>query len=258
MIHGAKEIVRVWVARWFASRLAARSEPLPPFSDPLLIVAPHPDDETLGCGGLIARQTAAGAPVQVVFVTDGEASHRGHPQLSSTDLGVLRREEALAALATLGVPNPRECATFLSAPDGELDKLSEARRTAIRTSLEAILAKTRPRFVCAPYREGGSSEHTAVYEIVESACAASKEVTLLEYPVWAWWNAFRLRPRLDRAASNYRLPLDQTRQVKAAALRCHHSQVEPTPPWRQPVLPRSLAAACGGSSEFYFRRRRDE
>ena len=67
---------------------------------PVVVLAPHPDDETLGCGGLIALKRSLGAPVRVIFMTDGAGSHSGvdRPALTAT-----RKEEASAACNVLGV-----------------------------------------------------------------------------------------------------------------------------------------------------------
>src|SRR4051812_36313606 len=64
----------------------------------MLVIAPHPDDETLGAGGLIAAHRLRGCSVQVIAVTDGEASYSDWP-----DLGAVRAEEQMAALAEMGV-----------------------------------------------------------------------------------------------------------------------------------------------------------
>lgn len=249
-----KEFARRLAARGYAFLLARNSTVLPAPTGAILVVAPHPDDETLGCGGLIAQQAAAGRQVRVVFVTDGEASHRGHPILADHHIGRIRRGEALAALTSLGVADAAKCVVFLEAPDGELDRLSSERRRMVSEALIDEIRATKPAVVCVPYRAGGSSEHTAVFDLTVAACATAGGGMVLEYPVWAWWNALRLRPRLAADAENFRLPLGRLRATKRRALACHRSQVEPTPPWTAPQLPPALTAACCGANEFYFAR----
>src|SRR5690606_38092378 len=56
-------------------RLMSASGGIPALDGPLLVIAPHPDDETLGCGGVIALATCRNVRVHTVFVTDGGASH---------------------------------------------------------------------------------------------------------------------------------------------------------------------------------------
>lgn len=234
--------------------LILRSRTLVPDQAALLVVAPHPDDEVLGCGGLIVRWVRQGLPVRVIFLTDGEASHRGHPRIAATELAARRRSEALAALATLGLPDPLRHVVFCSAPDGELDRLSPTTRQQLLESLMRELKSSPGALTCAPYRQGGSTEHTAACELTTEAIARVGGGVLLEYPIWAWWNPVRLLPPLRWPAENLRLPLADLRPLKLRALACHASQVEALPPWSAPVLPPIIAQACSGSHEFFFRR----
>jgi LmbE family N-acetylglucosaminyl deacetylase len=234
--------------------LGAYSRPYEPGSGPILVVAPHPDDETLGCGGVIALHARRGREVRVVFLTDGEGSHRGHSTLTAGELGSRRRTEALAALGALGIAEPARAADFLGAPDGQLDRLSPETAHTLRLALAGRIRATRPAAVFAPYFFGGSTEHSAAFEFTVGACALAGGAVLLEYPVWAWWNAFRLLPRLRPGSDNLRLALGPDREAKLRALACHRTQTEPIPPWLEPVLPRSLARACCATHEFFFRR----
>lgn len=254
MSFAPKEFLRHLCVCGFALALGVRSRPftLPP--GPLLVVAPHPDDETLGCGGLIASAARAGVAVYTIFLTDGEASHDGHPEFLPSDLARLRKTEALAALAALGVDAPERTTRFFGAPDGRLDQLAPGERDRIGADLTALIRELRPAFVLAPYRAGGSTEHAAAFDLVRGAGAAAGGATLLEYPIWAWWNPFRLGPRLLASDGNLHLALDAaTLARKRRALACHRSQVEPTPPWPQAVLPAAISRACLARREFFFR-----
>lgn len=252
MNNPAKELARRVAARGYAYSLARNSDPLPSIEGPLLVIAPHPDDETLGCGGLIARQAASGRTVHVVYLTDGEASHRGHPILAEHHIGKMRRSEALNALAVLGVANAPEAARFLAAPDGELDRLSSERRRAVCAAIADEMRAVRPAVVCVPYRADGSSEHTAAFAMAHEAWAEVGGERMLEYVVWGWRNPLRLRPRLQNGAENFRLELGDRLAVKRRAVACYRSQVEPTPPWRERRLPGWLTTASCGRHEFYF------
>lgn len=86
----------------------------------VLIVAPHPDDETLGCGGLMSRLVRDGIQVRVVIITNGDAFNHPIPNLKRgpagfIELGHMRQKESLAALEKLGVPG--SSVVFLSYPD---------------------------------------------------------------------------------------------------------------------------------------------
>ena len=115
----------------FPSLLSASGEGLPfpevvlQPTDRILILAPHPDDEVLGCAGIIRKSIRMGLPLRVVFLTSGDKNelsfilYRKHPVLvpkSVLGMGELRHAEALAAAQVLGVPLGR--LVFLGYPDG--------------------------------------------------------------------------------------------------------------------------------------------
>src|SRR6476646_248907 len=96
----------------------------------LLVVAPHPDDEMLGAGGLMQRVRAAGGMVHVIYLTDGDGYPEGvryedHVESPAPrdyrGYGRERKQEARAALAELGLP--KGTGLFLSFPDGGLSPL---------------------------------------------------------------------------------------------------------------------------------------
>lgn len=254
MMDSLKHVVRVSCAVLFATALRFHSRVYAP-RGPVVIIAPHPDDETLGCGGLIALLASHGTSVHVIFLTDGEASHGGHPELTPAKVGLTRRHEAHAALAVLGGPALTRSTVFLGLPDGRLDSLSPPEIATLHTALVETIRRVQPVAVFSPYRHGGSSEHTAASTFTEAACAATGIAEFLEYPIWAWWNPFRLLPQFRRVADNLRLPLAPAlHAAKRAALACHRSQVEPTPPWSDPLLPAAISRACLARREFFFRQ----
>ncbi len=247
-----KNLARWICAAGFARALAFRSRPYAFPSGTALVIAPHADDETLGCGGLIAAKRRRGHEVQVVYITDSAASHRDHPVLTGEAVAALRRAEALQSLALLGVPATH--AHFLNVPDGTLNKLTPTAQVGLVLQLATLIRESGATEVFAPYRDGGSSEHTAAQEIAALAARSCGIGTVLEYPIWAWWNPFRLRSRLAPAAANFRLELGSLRALKRAALACHRTQMEPQPPATEPALPPILARLGCGPTEFFFQR----
>ncbi len=79
----------------------------------MLAVAPHPDDDAIGCGGTLALARDAGLPVRVLYVTDGSASHAGSVNYPPSQLRDVRECEARAGLEALGID--AACARFLRA-----------------------------------------------------------------------------------------------------------------------------------------------
>jgi LmbE family N-acetylglucosaminyl deacetylase len=245
-----KDAVRLALARVIGGLLRAQSRPYPFPSGTALIVAPHADDESLGCGGLLAAKAQRGDPVHVVFVTDSAAAPATTGVAARLGVAARRRGEALAALREFGVP--AECAHFLDAPDGRLDRLGADGAAALHRRLSALLGQLEPDEIFLPYLGGGSTEHDAASWLVRAAIAAGgRSPAIWEYPVWAWWNPLRLRWQLSHARENCRLELGALRAVKRAGLARHASQTQPA---AAPLLPTVLVEACTGPVEFYFHR----
>jgi LmbE family N-acetylglucosaminyl deacetylase len=237
-------VARLW--------LRLRSRPGPPPAGPVtLIVSPHPDDEVLGCGGLIARRIQAGGRVCVLYVTDGSASHPGHPALPPAALAARRLGEALAALRALGA-DPGE-AVFLDERDGTLDRLDPAAERTLVGRIAELLGRLRPAEVFLPCRADGSSEHEAVFRQVQAALRATGLAPrVYEFPVWAWWNPLRLPRPIWQARRIWRCDLAGLQALKARALAEHRSQVEPTPPWTDAPLSREFQLFFDSPEEYFF------
>jgi LmbE family N-acetylglucosaminyl deacetylase/ubiquinone/menaquinone biosynthesis C-methylase UbiE len=140
--------------------------------DQVVVIAAHPDDETLGAAGLLAQATSLGLPTVVVVVTDGAAS--GEPGIAE------RRSAELAA--ALEVLAPHAVVHELGFPDGETD----ASRRAITTTLRAMLDGTLPgALVAMPWRGDGHRDHRVVGEIA-AELASSLGRRFVEYPIWLW------------------------------------------------------------------------
>jgi LmbE family N-acetylglucosaminyl deacetylase len=232
--------------------LRARSRPYPTNGCPVtLVVAPHPDDGVLGCGGLIARRRVNGCAVYVIVVTDGSASHPKHPTVSPSQLAALRRDEEREAMRRLGVDEA--ALEFLDAPDGRLDRLSPTESEAIEGRVFSTLLRVRPDQILLPCRRDGSSEHDACFALVARAAArAALNARVLEYPIWSWWNPRRTLRPLATARRVWRADVGEFHAVKRHALCAFVSQVDPTPPWTQPVLLPDFVSFFTAPSEYYF------
>jgi LmbE family N-acetylglucosaminyl deacetylase len=244
-----KESLRLLLARAVRQLLRANSSPLPLGTGPVLIVAPHADDETLGCGGLLA---ALGSRAHVVFVADS-ANAEWSRAATRAERAAARRAEALAALGQLGLEARQ--ATFLDAPDGALDRLGIAEHERVLALFAETLRTVRPQRIFLPLLGEGSTEHdAAVWLAREALQVAGLAPELWEYPVWAWWNALRLRGQFLRSDENFFHDATPWLSAKHRALACHGSQLAPSASGnaRVPVV---IADAAAEPTEFYFRRR---
>jgi LmbE family N-acetylglucosaminyl deacetylase len=147
---------------------------------PVLVIAPHPDDETLGCGGMIATRAAEGRRVVVVVLTDGRALFRrfGVTEPSEAEVSAMRRAETLRAVEILGAQ--RSDVRFF---DFENERLPEQRAEAGRR-LEAVLSELSPAEVYFTSPFEGHREHVLTNELTRAACAATRKCpSIYEYVV---------------------------------------------------------------------------
>jgi LmbE family N-acetylglucosaminyl deacetylase len=217
-----------WLAEAAPSPLASPARPV--------VVAPHPDDEVLGAGGLLAM-TGGG---EIVAVTDGEAAH---PHLDGPQRRLLaaRRRietaEALAALCAGHLPVHR-----LGQPDGDVDEAALADR------LVPLLAPGR--WCVATWRGDGHPDHEAVGRAAAAACAATG-ARLVEYPVWMWHWAAPGDPRVPWARARRLTLTAAAARAKASAIALFGSQLEPLD-GGPPVLPAHVVARFHRPYEVFF------
>jgi LmbE family N-acetylglucosaminyl deacetylase len=248
----AKEYLRQIAIELSGGLLLAGSKPYQLKETPAVIIAPHQDDETLACGGLIARKRNEGLPVHVVFITDGSASHPGHPRYDPPALSILRRREAMDAMACLGVE--RTAVHFMDEPDGTLKTITAGRRESLVRRLELLLRKIAPGELFLPCNPDGSSEHDATFGFVTDALQRSGvRLDVWQYPVWSWWNPVLLVRRWFGTRECRRLPLEDYRQHKQQAIRCYQSQIAPLSPDKYPALPADLVDIFLTDTEYFFR-----
>ncbi|WP_260981179.1 PIG-L family deacetylase [Curtobacterium pusillum] len=214
----------------------------------VVVVAPHPDDETLGAGGLIASAADAGVPVHVLLVTRGELSHPDSPTTTPEQLAAIRDREFRAALRTL---HPTANATVLDVPDGGLREHPGVLRDALAGQLGNGTGRT---LVVAPWRGDGHRDHRVAGEVVEEVVAASTGVELLAYPIWAWhWDTPESSAMpWDRARSLRLAPALLDR--KRAALDAYPSQTQALSPapGDEPIVDDRHAAHHLGPTEWFF------
>jgi LmbE family N-acetylglucosaminyl deacetylase len=209
----------------------------------LVVVSPHPDDEVLGCGGLLAMHGAAGRECMVVAVTDGEASHHPLPVPDGVSLAALRRAESAEGL--------RHLMPF----SGDVQRLdmADGRVAQHEQRLADRLAATlrRSDTVAVPWRFDGHPDHEACARAAAKACARVG-CRLLEMPIWMWhWSTpGDTRVPWHRLVS---LPLPLAAQAnKRLALTAHASQLRPRAADTPPVLDDAIVARSRRPREYYF------
>ena len=209
--------------RWFACA-GARTEPptcndadpahapLCPLPTPLalrgdlrvLVFAPHPDDEILGCGGTLALLARLGCPIRVVIVTDG-AGAGGLPEGAAT----VRKEESRRGLKMIGI----EDVVFLDEPDGAFRATA-----AFDETIRALLSSFRPDTILMPSPLDYHRDHVALglalLRLWQAEHGHGHASTALLYEVWAPLPANRIVDISDVLA------------LKQAALAQHRTALE--------------------------------
>lgn len=205
-----------------------REDPLPIDARALgktLVLAPHPDDESLGCGGTLALLRQADYPVHVVFMSDGTQSHPHSPTYPAERLRDLREAEARAALAELDIPEANS--TFLRLPDRAVPTVGAPGFDEQAAALAQQIQSFRPTTILVPYERDPHPDHRATYQLLTAALnqVAAEPPRVLEYLIWLW----ELGRPDDLPKPNERivLKIDVHAAIdqKKRAIQAHQSQV---------------------------------
>lgn len=211
----------------------------------LVVVAPHPDDEVLMCGGLLASLRGREQDLLLISVTDGEASHPGSTHWSEHRLRRQRPLESRRALHHLGLDVQALEWQRLSLKDTAV-----ARDEAFLVNHLGQLLQPDDLLLCT-WRGDGHADHEAVGRACAQA-AQARSVDLLEVPVWAWYWAEPEDPRLPwQRACKVALDADAL-QRKQQAIAAHVSQIEADGE-RPPVLPAPTLECLLQPFELVFR-----
>ncbi|MGF1480166.1 MAG: PIG-L deacetylase family protein [Cyanophyceae cyanobacterium] len=185
-----------------------------------LVVAPHPDDETLGCGGAIALLQHLAHPVKVLVVSDGIQSHPNSRRFPAAVLRAVREQETLAAMTVLGVA--AEAVTFLRLPDGAVPTAANAQFSEALSRCQSYLFRLAPTIVFLPWRHDPHRDHRATWQLLQAAIdTLSLSPRLLEYPIWDW----DPQQRRDMASVRaWRLDIGSVCRLKQQAIAQYRSQ----------------------------------
>ena len=181
-----------------------------------LVLAPHPDDETIGAGALIAQTAAEGRLAGVVYLTDGSGSHAIGPALTRGRL--IRHRDREARLALRRLAGPRSVPPVrLDWRDGDPPAAGSVGYDRALRRLAAMLRSRRVDALAAPAPDEGHCDHVAAHALARAAAARSRRpVALFGYRVWGGAVARAARPPLVTRA----LPVGRRRH----ALMAHRSQ----------------------------------
>src|SRR6266404_3238780 len=168
----------------------------------IVVIAPHPDDEAIGCGGSICLHVERGDRVVAVFLTSGEL---GLKHLSPAQAWGIREGEARCAARVLGLAGLH----FLRQPDWYLGQGIRKAATALRP----IIVSEAPAIVYLPHPTEWHPDHKASLAIARSALGRIQKPTLRGYEVWTPLTEF-----------DHVTDISQVMSRKLRAVRAHVSQ----------------------------------
>jgi LmbE family N-acetylglucosaminyl deacetylase len=184
-----------------------------------LILAPHPDDESLGCGGFIAAACGVDVSPLVVVLTDGAASHPGSQAFPPERLRAMREAETCDAAKRLGLP--AENLVFLGYPDTCLPAFGPGFEDAVARVAD-ITRLNGCGVLIGPWQGDPHCDHEAAARIAETV-AVRNGLRLLSYPVWGWLRAGTdVVPEARR--HGWRLDIRAQLAAKQQAIAAHVSQ----------------------------------
>jgi LmbE family N-acetylglucosaminyl deacetylase len=220
---------------------------------PVVVLAPHADDEALGCGGLIAACARNQIEVHVVVVTDGTGSHFTVSAASRRKLQQVRQDEAIRALGILGL-RPQSC-TFLAQKDGALLFSRRAQRN-VTTTLRDIVRDRRAVTLFATWALDPHPDHVAVALIAASVNQQVPALAVVSYPVWGLMLPPTLRIPCDKLEL-VKLDVGAHRQEKSLALQAYRSQLAKVEHDARPggQMRANLVETHSSDHELYFRRK---
>ena len=187
----------------------------------VVVVAPHPDDETLGCGGAIALLRQHHIPVQVLIISDGTQSHPNSKRFPAEKLRKVRESEAIAALEILGVA--ADNVTFFRWPDTAVPQPGERDFLRAVEQCDLALQPISPDLVFIPWQFDYHCDHQATWQIVHH-CLQSwpQPPRQLMYSIWG--DRAAGLPTLPAGETGWRLDISQVEDTKRQAAMAHRSQ----------------------------------
>lgn len=211
-------------------------------SENTVIIAPHPDDEVIGCAGLIQALVERGTPPDVIVMTGGEGAHRGCCKLAESEIIVERRKLTMEVAKKLGLSE--SYIYFLDYSDEYI-----AQDCSETEKLKEILIRLSPKAIFVPHWGEGMPDHIRTADIVKSLMKEN-EISIYEYCVWMWyynvWN-------LDYGNAYI---VKMNKAMHERKLRAIEQYMTPLAPCGKPwsgILPKPFLKAARWDSELYFK-----
>lgn len=185
-----------------------------------LIVAPHADDESLGCGGVVSLLGKYGQEVFILLLSDGTLSHPNSKEYPAEKLRDLREMELIEAAETLRVPS--ENIIFCRYQDRKVPGKSNKEFAEALQSISKMLGVLKPQSIFVPWRRDPHPDHLAAFQLITAANTQGARV--YEYPIWLReLGEFADAPDNEEVIP-FRLDISSVLLQKQKAIAAHRSQ----------------------------------
>jgi LmbE family N-acetylglucosaminyl deacetylase len=203
----------------------------------ILVVAAHPDDEVLGCGGAIAKHTAEGNKVDILFLADGEGARDNQADIQK------RQNNALRASQALGAENPK----FLNFSDNRMDQHD---LLDIIQAIEGVIDQVKPETIYTHHRGDLNIDHSITHRAVMTACRpmeaqSVRRILSFEVPSSTEWQT----PEMGLAfVPNWFVDISSHLEAKLEALKAYKDEMRAFPHPRSEEAIKALSKWRGASS----------
>lgn len=212
------------------------------FRENIVVISPHPDDEVLGCGGIITYMQQKNQKISIIFLTKGENCTKN---IDSETLKTERKKLTERAMTIIG--QPLENVFFLNFGDGKISIDNPEIEV-----LEEILNKIKPSAIFVPHKFEGWNDHFQANLIIKSYIG-DRPIKLFEYCVWFWYTmpfnkVFEIKWSKARI---FNMKKD-VRKAKLNAIRIYMDEKNREGIPYSGNLPSILIKSCSWKEELYF------
>lgn len=186
-----------------------------------LIVAPHADDESLGCGGVISLLRKYGKKVYILLLSDGTMSHPNSKAYPNEKLRDLREKEMIEACTILDVTE--EHIIFGRYPDRNVPTVGDKRFESTVQNISKMLDAIKPQSIFVPWRRDPHPDHKAAFQLIDAAETSNAKI--YEYPIWLLeLGQPEDVPESDESVT-FRINISSVLSKKQEAISQHRSQI---------------------------------
>jgi len=235
--------------------ISLRVPSLPVSGRTAVVIAPHPDDETFGAGGMIALKRHLMARVDVIFLTSGEAAHNGCCEIAPEEVARVRRDEAVNAAERLGLDAAN--LHWLGLNDGAIPSSGDAGFRDAVAGLNRLLLQLMPEEIFCPHPFDPWPDHCSAGELAQAAYDRYvPRCDIIFYLVWPWYSIpVAMLQRLDWSTA-WRLDISSVLRKKQQAIESYLSNTVPY--CGHPYcgrLPKGFIGSFSWPNELFFSER---